>query len=194
MKRSKEEKETVCGDTTFEPSCSSEPHLLTQEDLNDVIRDLKLSIKQSKMIGSRKRDSKEFGVCLRSTDSKAGKDVSWRSLLANQSGKIYRQNFEVDVFPSGAVRPLKGLEREFSGPFPLTSARKPKVWKENSLPGVNPSSTPFLSDKKKGSSVRSLLDEVEIHQTGVEPDEIMYIIPDNESKREKNAEHETVEL
>ncbi|GFW64927.1 uncharacterized protein TNCV_391931 [Trichonephila clavipes] len=41
--RSKEEEETVCGDTTLEPSCSSEPHLLTQEALNDLIRDLKLS-------------------------------------------------------------------------------------------------------------------------------------------------------
>ncbi|GFX91662.1 uncharacterized protein TNCV_3682481 [Trichonephila clavipes] len=49
--RSKEE-ETVCGDTTFEPSCSSEPHLLTQEDLNDFIQDLKISKKQSEMLGS----------------------------------------------------------------------------------------------------------------------------------------------
>ncbi|GFV38394.1 uncharacterized protein TNCV_4958371 [Trichonephila clavipes] len=40
--RSKEE-ETVCGDTTLETRCSSEPHLLTQEDLNDLIQDLKLS-------------------------------------------------------------------------------------------------------------------------------------------------------
>ncbi|GFX87925.1 uncharacterized protein TNCV_4373901 [Trichonephila clavipes] len=51
--RSKEEEETVCGDTTFEPSCSSEPHLLTQEDLKYLIRDLKLSEKQSEMFGSR---------------------------------------------------------------------------------------------------------------------------------------------
>ncbi|GFV73609.1 uncharacterized protein TNCV_1269891 [Trichonephila clavipes] len=50
--RSKEE-ETVCGDTTFEPSCSSEPHLLTHEDLNDLIRDLKLFKKQSEMLSSR---------------------------------------------------------------------------------------------------------------------------------------------
>ncbi|GFW44496.1 uncharacterized protein TNCV_1749251 [Trichonephila clavipes] len=50
--RSKEEEETVCGDTAFKPSCSSEPHLLTQ-DLNDLIRYLKLSKKQSKRLGSR---------------------------------------------------------------------------------------------------------------------------------------------
>ncbi|GFS66597.1 RNA-directed DNA polymerase from mobile element jockey [Trichonephila clavipes] len=49
----------------------------------------------------RKRASKEFGVCLRSTDSMAGKAVYLRSLLANQSGRIYRQNFEADVFRSG---------------------------------------------------------------------------------------------
>ncbi|GFT62626.1 hypothetical protein TNCV_3095821 [Trichonephila clavipes] len=51
----------------------------------------------------KKRDSNEFGVCLRSTDSMAVKAVSLHSLLANQSGKIYLQNFEADVFPSGAV-------------------------------------------------------------------------------------------
>lgn len=50
---SKEEKEADSGDTTFEQSCSSEPHLLTQEDLNDLVRDLKLSKKQSEMLGSR---------------------------------------------------------------------------------------------------------------------------------------------
>ncbi|GFY24857.1 hypothetical protein TNCV_2690481 [Trichonephila clavipes] len=50
--RSKEEEKTVCGDTTFKPRCSSEPHLLTQEDLNNLIRDLKLSEKQSEMLRS----------------------------------------------------------------------------------------------------------------------------------------------
>ncbi|GFT14230.1 uncharacterized protein TNCV_4591051 [Trichonephila clavipes] len=51
--RSKEEEETVCGDTAFEPSCSSEPHLLTQKDLKDPKRDLKLSKKQFEMLGFR---------------------------------------------------------------------------------------------------------------------------------------------
>ncbi|KAJ4441305.1 hypothetical protein ANN_11159, partial [Periplaneta americana] len=50
---SKEEKETEFGDTTFEQSCSSELHLLSQEDLNDLIRDLKLSKTQSEMLASR---------------------------------------------------------------------------------------------------------------------------------------------
>ncbi|GFV98079.1 hypothetical protein TNCV_4448391 [Trichonephila clavipes] len=52
--------------------------------------------------GEEKWASKEFELCLRSMDSIAGKAVSLRSLLSNQSGKIYRQNFEADVFPSGA--------------------------------------------------------------------------------------------
>ncbi|GFU60028.1 c2H2-type domain-containing protein [Trichonephila clavipes] len=38
----------------------------------------------------RKRASKEFGVCLRSTDSMAGKSVSLRSLLANQSDSTFK--------------------------------------------------------------------------------------------------------
>ncbi|KAF2358194.1 hypothetical protein FHG87_011047 [Trinorchestia longiramus] len=50
---SEEEKETHIGDTTFEQSCSSEPHLLTQEDPNDLVRDLKLSKNQSELLGSR---------------------------------------------------------------------------------------------------------------------------------------------
>jgi len=40
-------------DTTFAGACSSnEPHLLTQRDLNDIIRDLKLSKKQAELLGS----------------------------------------------------------------------------------------------------------------------------------------------
>jgi hypothetical protein len=39
---------------TFVASCSSfEPHLLTQEDLNDLVRDLILSKKQVDLLGSR---------------------------------------------------------------------------------------------------------------------------------------------
>ncbi|GFU69705.1 hypothetical protein TNCV_1220931 [Trichonephila clavipes] len=60
-----------------------------------------------------------------STDSMAGKAVSLHSLLANRNGKIYRQNFEADVFSEWCGRPLKRLAREFSGLLlPLTSARK----------------------------------------------------------------------
>ncbi|GFX93192.1 hypothetical protein TNCV_4760711 [Trichonephila clavipes] len=52
--------------------------------------------------------SKEFGGCLRSTDSMAGEAVSLHSLLANRNCKIYRQNFEADDFPCGAVNLFKG--------------------------------------------------------------------------------------
>ena len=42
----------VC-DPTFAGACSSsEPHLLTQGDLNDNVRDLKLSRKQAELLGS----------------------------------------------------------------------------------------------------------------------------------------------
>ena len=41
-------------DPTFAGACSSnEPHLLTQGDLNDIIRNLKLSKKQTELLGSR---------------------------------------------------------------------------------------------------------------------------------------------
>ncbi|GFU55322.1 hypothetical protein TNCV_2553601 [Trichonephila clavipes] len=41
-------------------------------------------------------------------DSMAGEAVSLHSLLANRNCKIYRQNFEADDFPSGAVNLFKG--------------------------------------------------------------------------------------
>ncbi|UYV80495.1 hypothetical protein LAZ67_19000325 [Cordylochernes scorpioides] len=40
-------------DTNFEAGALSEPHLLTQGDLNDLVRDLDLSKKQSELLGSR---------------------------------------------------------------------------------------------------------------------------------------------
>jgi len=55
-------------DATFEtstPSC--EPHLLTQGELNELVRDLKLSKKQAKLLGSRLRGwnllQKDTKVC-----------------------------------------------------------------------------------------------------------------------------------
>ena len=43
-------------DATFETSTSScEPHLLTQGELNDLVRDLKLSKKQAEILGSTER-------------------------------------------------------------------------------------------------------------------------------------------
>jgi hypothetical protein len=45
-------------DSTFAGACSSnEPHLLTQGDLNDIARDLKLSKKQAELSGSRLKES-----------------------------------------------------------------------------------------------------------------------------------------
>jgi len=41
-------------DPTFAGACSSnEPHLLTQGDLNDIVRDMNLSKKQAELLGSR---------------------------------------------------------------------------------------------------------------------------------------------
>ena len=43
-------------DATFETStCSCEPHLLTQGELNDLVRGFKLSKKQAELLGSRLR-------------------------------------------------------------------------------------------------------------------------------------------
>jgi len=45
-------------DPTFAGVCSSnEPHLLTQGDLNDIVRDLNLSKKQAELLGSRLKGS-----------------------------------------------------------------------------------------------------------------------------------------
>jgi len=39
---------------TFDPSCSSsEPHLLTQGDLNNLVCDLQMSQTQAELLGSR---------------------------------------------------------------------------------------------------------------------------------------------
>jgi hypothetical protein len=46
--------ETFDCDPTFEASCSSsEPHLLTQGDFNDFVRDLNLSKKEAEILASR---------------------------------------------------------------------------------------------------------------------------------------------
>lgn len=49
--------ENIDLDPTFEPeSSSSSPHFLSQEDLNDLVRDLNLSKKQGELLGSRLKD------------------------------------------------------------------------------------------------------------------------------------------
>ena len=47
----------VCDSIIAGVCSSSEPHLLTQEDLNDIIRDLILSKKQIELLGSRLKES-----------------------------------------------------------------------------------------------------------------------------------------
>ena len=50
------DKEQEIEDMEFKPNCfSSEPHLLSQGDLNDLVRDLNLSKKQSELLGSRSK-------------------------------------------------------------------------------------------------------------------------------------------
>lgn len=40
-------------DPEFEPSTSSNPHLISQAELNDLVRDLDLSKNQAELLGSR---------------------------------------------------------------------------------------------------------------------------------------------
>ncbi|GFW49852.1 RNA-directed DNA polymerase from mobile element jockey [Trichonephila clavipes] len=58
-------------------------------------------------------DLKGMWGCLKSTDSMAGEAVSLHSLLPNRNCKIYRQNFEADDFPCGAVNLYKDVKRAF---------------------------------------------------------------------------------
>ncbi|GFT74681.1 hypothetical protein TNCV_562361, partial [Trichonephila clavipes] len=59
-----------------------------------------------------------------STDSMAGEVVSLHSLLANRNCKIYRQNFEADDFPSGAVNLFKGGRANSRGFYSLFVCQK----------------------------------------------------------------------
>jgi hypothetical protein len=40
-------------DPDFQPSTSNEPHLISQDELNDLVRDLNLSKSQADLLGSR---------------------------------------------------------------------------------------------------------------------------------------------
>jgi hypothetical protein len=51
-----QEVENPFHDPNFEASTTYEPHLLTQGDLNDLVRDLILSKKQSELLGSRLKE------------------------------------------------------------------------------------------------------------------------------------------
>ncbi|GFX81048.1 uncharacterized protein TNCV_1910411 [Trichonephila clavipes] len=62
----------------------------------------------------------------------AGEAVSLHSLLANRNCKIYRQNFEADDFPSGAVN-------LFKGPYRVLDVKNNNVviWKEGNRLTIN---------------------------------------------------------
>ncbi|GFW65956.1 hypothetical protein TNCV_587821 [Trichonephila clavipes] len=57
----------------------------------------------------------------------AGEAVSLHSLLANRNCKIYRQNFEADDFPSGAVNLFKGGRANSRGFLLLRLPEKPST-------------------------------------------------------------------
>ncbi|GFS87506.1 hypothetical protein TNCV_4162291 [Trichonephila clavipes] len=68
----------------------------------------------------------------------AGETVSLHGLLANRNCKIYRQNFEADDFPSGAVNLFKGGRANSRAFAPSSSARKTLHSREaHLLPEVN---------------------------------------------------------
>ncbi|GFV61924.1 hypothetical protein TNCV_4107281 [Trichonephila clavipes] len=70
-----------------------------------------------------------------------------RTVESNQGGRFDGNESVADSFRSGVVSFKKHVHAISRGFFPLTSARKTSRLKENSLPGVNLSSTPSLSDK-----------------------------------------------
>ncbi|UYV81448.1 hypothetical protein LAZ67_20001231 [Cordylochernes scorpioides] len=81
-------REQQSNDTNFEAAASSEPHLLTQGDMNDLVRDLDLSKKQSEPLGSRLK--------------------GWN--LLHKGTKIHFLHSHLDFFPDnlGAVSDERG--------------------------------------------------------------------------------------
>ncbi|UYV73796.1 hypothetical protein LAZ67_11000937 [Cordylochernes scorpioides] len=77
-------------DTNFEAGASSEPHLLTQGDLNDLIRDSDLSRKQNELLGSR---LKGWNLLHKGT----------KALGCNMSLMIYFLHSHLDFFPDNLV-------------------------------------------------------------------------------------------
>ncbi|GFX31647.1 transposable element Tcb1 transposase [Trichonephila clavipes] len=71
-----------------------------------------------------------------------------RTVESNQGGRFDVNESVADSFRSGAVSFKTHVHAISRGFFSLLRLpEKPPVWKVNSLPGVTPSSTPFLSDK-----------------------------------------------
>ena len=80
-------------DPTFAGACSSnEPHLLTQGDLNDIIRDLNLSKKQAELLGSRLK-----GWNLLCQDTKVcfycGRHEEFKDFFSQEDGVVFAMMF-----------------------------------------------------------------------------------------------------
>ena len=74
-----------CDPTFTAVSSSNEPHLLTQADLNDIVRDLKLSKKQAELLGSRVKGwnllREDIKVCFYRGRHEEFKDSSPRKMV-----------------------------------------------------------------------------------------------------------------
>ncbi|UYV76679.1 hypothetical protein LAZ67_14001721, partial [Cordylochernes scorpioides] len=106
-------REQQSDDTNFKAGASSEPHLLTQGDLNDLVRDLDLSKKQSELLGSRLKGWKLL-------------HKGTKALGCNMSLKIHFLHSHLDLFPDnlGAVsdehgerfhQDISSMEKQYQG-------------------------------------------------------------------------------
>ena len=76
-----------CDPTFVGASSSNEPHLLTQGDLNDIVRDLNLSKKQAELLGSRLK-----GWNLLHQDTKVcfyGHHEEFKDLFSQEDGAVF---------------------------------------------------------------------------------------------------------
>ncbi|GFU72526.1 hypothetical protein TNCV_22081 [Trichonephila clavipes] len=102
----------------------------------------------------------------------AGKAVSLHNLLANQNGKIYRQNFEADVFPSvdstevfkKSIRLqnkefkdyIRDIERLNRVPTAASPTSQPKRKTAKRQPASPSKQTPLKKQAKSGESSHPL--------------------------------------
>ncbi|UYV73879.1 hypothetical protein LAZ67_11001247 [Cordylochernes scorpioides] len=80
-------------DTNFEAGASSEPQLLTQGDVNDLVRDLDLSKKQSELSGSRLKGWNLLHKGTKNIDPRFSKSWQCSKCQPNRVPSIF-QNFE----------------------------------------------------------------------------------------------------
>jgi len=77
-----------CDPTSAGASSSNEPHLLTQGDLNDIVRDLNLSKKQAELLGSRLK-----GLNLLRQDTKVcfyrGRHEEFKDFFSQEDGVVF---------------------------------------------------------------------------------------------------------